>query len=774
MCIRDRPWQTIGDIDVMTLSTGVQEFFVRYRMSSGEALGGLNTLALSILAPIVPLTGPEPNSDNVRVTRVASDVLQLDLIVGEVVFEDTGQAWLPGPDLPVDDWTADSTEVTIDGQSVGVVDLARQTWPVGNIDGDTFALRHRLHVRLDAPISGSNALVSLEGFDAASEGLVGAEAFSPVIRLGELGWGATDEKLAYVSVWSGLNSAIGNIEGTTARVLDLSSDEEVLSVSGQAFQQTVDEGELWRGDLTGAPTTIFDFSALEAPGRYRLCIDNIGCSTPFDITIDGPWQAMTATVARALFHQRSGIALEQPFTSFSRPRPYHPDDGLFVEASTQTLVEDPNGRGEGEPFTDLVSARTGNEVLEAWGGHFDAGDWDRRIQHLWMARRLTDLVELFPDSTGALELNIPESGDEVPDLLDEARWTLDLFARLQNEDGAIRGGIEAAGYSPIGTTSWTEEFDVFAYAPDAWSTSIYAGVAADMAFVLEQYDPEEADRYLDSAIRALNWAEANLDTVPADDEDIDVQRSIAAVSVYRATADEQWHDLFLELSPLATGTDPEPCVLATSCESNWRYATLPSSLGQSDVRARAVDSIIDIADQLLFVGETTAFGWAPEAPNIQLIWSNGPSIPHSVGVMRAFLLTGDEKYRDQAVRNASFVLGGNPAGLTYLTGVGTENPRQPLLVDQRNSDLQIWPGTPIYGVFTPWLLPDWYLDFFARDAGTTPDPAGWPTLHSFFDQGVFAGQSEFTVQQSHAEAIWTFGALNGTVGFSPEDSLGTR
>ena len=77
-------------------------------------------------------------------------------------------------------------------------------------------------------------------------------------------------------------------------------------------------------------------------------------------------------------------------------------------------------------------------------------------------------------------------------------------------------------------------------------------------------------------------------------------------------------------------------------------------------------------------------------------------------------------------------------------------------------------------MFTPWLLPDWYLDFFARDAGTTPDPAGWPTLHSFFDQGVFAGQSEFTVQQSHAEAIWTFGALNGTVGFSPEDSLGTR
>ena len=96
------------------------------------------------------------------------------------------------------------------------------------------------------------------------------------------------------------------------------------------------------------------------------------------------------------------------------------------------------------------------------------------------------------------------------------------------------------------------------------------------------------------------------------------------------------------------------------------------------------------------------------------------------------------------------------------------------MVDQRNAGLPIWPGTPIYGVFTSWQLPDWYLNFFLRDAGATPDPAGWPTLHNFVDQGVFAGHSEFTVQQSHGEAIWTFGALNGTVGFTSDDALVTE
>ena len=765
------PWYPVDDIDLMTLSTGVQEFFVRYRASDGSPVGELDARALSILPALTPLTGLTANADNVRLTRVGTDVLQLDLIIGEVVFEETGQAWLAGPDLPVEQWSTENTSVVVDGSPVTVEEVGRQSWPVGNIDFDTFAIRHRIHIRLAEPIAGDGAQVDLSGFDTPVQGDVSDDAFSPAVRLSELGWGAADQKIAYVTIWSALSDQIEHVSGATARVIDIASGEEVLTATGVPFDQQNEEGELWRGDLTGGPTTSFDFSDLSAPGRYRLCVGGIGCSTPFDISVDGPWQEMTATVARALFHQRSGIALDQPYTAFARPRPYHPDDGLIVEASDQTLIADANGRAlDDEPFADLIALRTGETVDDAWGGHFDAGDWDRRIQHLWFARRLIDLVELFPDTTGALELNIPESGDEVPDLLDEARWTIDLFARLQLDNGAVRGGIEAADH-PTDHTSWTEDLDVFAYAPDAWSSSIYAGVVADLAFVLEPYDSDAAARYLESAERAQNWAEANLDTVPSGDEDVDVQRAIAAVSLYRATGDEAWHDLFLELTPLTDGIDREPCVLASSCESSWRYATLPAELGRDEVRANASESIVDVADQLLVVADTTAFGWAPEAPNIQLIWSNGPSTPHSVTIIRAFLLTGDQAYRDLAVRNASFALGGNPSGVTYLTGVGTENPRQPLLVDQRNSDLPIWPGIPIYGVFTAWQLPEWYQNLFLRDAGTTPDPAGWPTLHSFFDQGVFAGQSEFTVQQSHGEAIWSFGALHGTVGFTSEDTL---
>lgn len=761
-------WRSIEDLDVQTLSTGVQELFVRYRASDGSAIGDVEARALAILPALTPLTGDVADPQAVRVTRVSGDVLQVDLIIGEVVSQETGQAWLAGPDLPVDQWGIDNTEIRIDGVAVEAADFSRQSWPVGNVD-DVFAMRHRLHIRLAQPIDGSTAEVDLVGLAGPALGLVDEREFSPAIRLGELGWAVNDQKLAFVSVWTSFEDPIEAIAGVTARVVDAESGEEVFSISGRAFDQQNEAGELWRGDLTGAPTTIFDLSALRTPGFYRVCVDDLGCSTSFNISDDGPWQGLTSTVARALFHQRSGLEMTQPFTAFERPRSYHPEDGLVVEASEQTLVEDANGRGDGPTFDELVAARTGVVVEDVWGGHFDAGDWDRRIDHLWMARRLIDLVELFPDTTGALELNIPESGDAVPDLLDEARWTLDVYRRLQDANGAVRGGIEAAGHPNEGETSWTDSLDVFAYAPDAWSSSIYAGTAADMAVVLEAYDSAAAAEYLDSAIRAMEWAESNPDTVPADEPDLDIQRANAAVSLYRATGDERWHDLFLELSVLRDGLDTTPCSLGTSCEGTWRYASLPSGLGRSDVRNRAVESIVTVADLSLTSGQTTAFGWAPEAPNPTLTWSAGPSTAHSVGVMRAFLLTGDQRFRDQAVRNASFVVGGNPAGISYITGVGTENPRQPLLVDQRTVGLPVWPGVPVYGVFTGWRLPDWYVEFFLRGPGTTPDPIGWPTLHSFSDQGSFAGQSEFTVHQSHGETIWTFGALYGTTNFSSDD-----
>ena len=156
-----------------------------------------------------------------------------------------------------------------------------------------------------------------------------------------------------------------------------------------------------------------DFSAVQAPGTYRVCVAGIGCSYPFEITEDA-WKKAFIVSARGLLHQRSGIPLGPPYTDFERPRPFHADDGVEVFESLVPLMDTGNGLG-GEPtnFGRLNEAKSDKIVPAAWGGYMDAGDWDRRVQHLKSTMLLFELLELFPEYFAAVTLNIPESGNTL-------------------------------------------------------------------------------------------------------------------------------------------------------------------------------------------------------------------------------------------------------------------------------------------------------------------------------------------------------------------------
>ena len=184
------------------------------------------------------------------------------------------------------------------------------------------------------------------------------------------------------------------------------------------------------------------------PGTYRVCVEGVGCSHPFEIR-DDVWRKAFYVSVRGLYHQRSGIEIGPPYTSFRRPRNFHPDDGVRVYASTARLMETSNGLApKSDVFTMLMQGRTAEIVPDAWGGYCDAGDWDRRIQHLLASRLLLELFELFPDYFERFDLNIPGSND-LPDLIREALWDIDFYKRLQTKEGGVRGGIESAGAPPV-------------------------------------------------------------------------------------------------------------------------------------------------------------------------------------------------------------------------------------------------------------------------------------------------------------------------------------
>ena len=98
-----------------------------------------------------------------------------------------------------------------------------------------------------------------------------------------------------------------------------------------------------------------------------------------------------------------------------------------------------------------------------------------------MPLMMFDLAEMYPDTFKNWRHNIPESDDDLPDLINEALWEVDFLKRMQQADGSVYGGIESASHPRRGEASWQESLPVFAYSRTRSSAYNFAAIAARAA-----------------------------------------------------------------------------------------------------------------------------------------------------------------------------------------------------------------------------------------------------------------------------------------------------
>ena len=352
-----------------------------------------------------------------------------------------------------------------------------------------------IYLQLPAPLEvGKDYLISLNGGELPAQKLTfdPAALRSEAVHVNQIGFRPDDPaKVAFLSCWMGEVGGVKYGEGLPFAVLDDVTAEVVWEGTTTLSKAAADKSEdAYAKNYNGADVHEMDFTALANPGRYRVYVKGIGCSYPFEIG-DDVWRRAFTVSARGLYHQRSGIALGEPYTTYSRPRCFHPDDGVQVFASQTPFMDTGNGLNQQDSnFGNLVKGKTEEIVANAWGGYMDAGDWDRRLQHLKSTLLLLELAELFPDYFASLALNIPESGNELPDVVNEALFNLDFYRRMQLPEGGVRGGIESSEHPRRGEASFQESLTVMAYAPDIFSSYVYAGVAARAARWLESRAPQ--------------------------------------------------------------------------------------------------------------------------------------------------------------------------------------------------------------------------------------------------------------------------------------------
>ena len=191
----------------------------------------------------------------------------------------------------------------------------------------------------------------------------------------------------------------------------------------------------WR--LAGTDVLRLDFSELRQAGRYVVHVPGLGLSDTFVIS-DAALDFAAYTTARGLYYQRCGFpgGLQEPHASPRHARPQCHEHNSSDDHShgvnavfAADVLNSPLYNGE------VVDGET---TVDMHGGWHDAGDYGKYI--MTAAEAIKDLVDGFdldPSRWTHDDWNLPESGNGVPDLLDEMQWELDWMERMQDSDGGV-------------------------------------------------------------------------------------------------------------------------------------------------------------------------------------------------------------------------------------------------------------------------------------------------------------------------------------------------
>lgn len=165
-------------------------------------------------------------------------------------------------------------------------------------------------------------------------------------------------------------------------------------------------------------------------------------------------------------------------------QPYHSEWGTFSSGDVWDRPEDwARFRKSGNPTNPNVR-----------GGHSDALDWDRYLGHI---ANIYDMLLPFYLTGGAIKddnLDIAESGNGIPDILDEARNEVDFWLNLR--DGA------AYSHGLTNPNTSNEFFQAGPTAVAAWASAANAAMLADCFRIAGL--TSQMNEYRDSAVVAYN------------------------------------------------------------------------------------------------------------------------------------------------------------------------------------------------------------------------------------------------------------------------------
>ena len=490
--------------------------------------------------------------------------------------------------------------------------------------------------------------------------LLKAQESAAVIRLNQIGFYPDAPKIAVITDVNATEFTIKSVEsGTIVFKSKLSAPHK--SVFSDKY------------------TRIADFTSVSMPGSYLLTLPGKGDSYQFVIK-PAVFTDLTKALIKGFYYQRMSMALFPEYAGKWSRLAGHPDNKGIVH---------PAAASAGRPAGTIISCP---------GGWYDAGDYNKYIVNSGITMgTLLSLYEDFPAYFNTLKINIPESGNGAPDLLNEIVWNLRWMLTMQDpSDGGVYNKVTNANFDGMSMPSEcvTPRYVV----PKGTAATLdFAAVMAQAGRIFGNFKkvfPGLADSCVKSAEKAWVWAVKNpkvaydqnlmnkefkpvINTGGYGDSDFSDEFIWAASELYISTGKENYYTSYPMFPDTLMQLPSWNDVKLLGYYTLARFNTKLTNSAKKDfpiLKAR----ILQEADNMIKGVSDRAFMTVMGKSANDYVWgSNSVATNQGILLVQAYKLSKDRKYLDYALTNLDYVLGRNATGYSFITGYGHKAPMFP-------------------------------------------------------------------------------------------------